>query len=131
MPFLPCILCGRRLEKRISRKNGKPYFVCDPCGIQLFIRKQRGIEKLEEVFKNIEKSEIPFRIHARHLNDIQALLKEMEGVKEEIEKLGTPLFMTDYKLEVRNSLKAQLDNLFSKLKKMGKEDDEESQIQSS
>jgi len=73
MSFLPCILCGRKLEKRTSRKNGKPYFVCDPCGIQLFIRRQQGIEKLEQVFKNIERAEIPFRIHARHLYEIQAL----------------------------------------------------------
>jgi hypothetical protein len=127
MSFLPCILCGRKLEKRISRKNGKPYFVCDPCGIQLFIRRQQGIEKLEELFKNIEKAQIPLRVHARHLNEIQALLKEIEGVKAEIEKLGAPLFMGDHKLRVRNSLKAQLNNLFFKLEQMGKEDAGESQ----
>ena len=122
MSFLPCILCGRTLEKRTSRKNGKPYFVCDPCGIQLFIRRQQGIEKLEALFKNIEKAQIPLRVHAHHLNEIQALLKEIEGVKAEIEKLGTPLFLGDHKLRVRNSLKAQLNNLFFKLEQMGKED---------
>ena len=126
MSFLPCILCGRKLEKRTSKKNGKPYFVCDPCGIQLFVRRQQGIEKLEEVFKNIEKAQIPLRVHARHLNEIQALLKEIEGVKAEIEKLGTSIFISDHKLRVRNSLKAQLNNLFSKLELMGKEDAGES-----
>ena len=121
MSFLPCILCGRKLGKRISKKNGKPYFVCDPCGIQLFIRRQQGIQRLEQVFKNIEKADIPFRVHARRLYEIRALLKEIEGVKDEVEKLGSRFFMSDHKLRVRNSLKAQLDNLFYELEQMAKE----------
>ena len=121
MSFLPCILCGRKLEKRTSRKNGKPYFVCDPCGIQLFIRRQQGIEKLEQLFKNIERAEIPFRIHARHLYEIQALIKEIDGVEAEIEKLGLHLFMSDHKLRIRNSLKQQRDNLVAELEQMAKE----------
>ena len=86
MPFLPCILCGRKLEKRTSKKNGKPYFVCDPCGIQLFIRRKQGIELLEETFRNLEKAQIPFRIHAHNLYEIQAQIKEIDGVKAEKEK---------------------------------------------
>jgi DNA-directed RNA polymerase subunit RPC12/RpoP len=94
MPFLPCLLCGRKLEKRTSKKNGKPYFVCDSCGIQLFIRKKQGIELLEETFRNLEKAQIPFRIHARNLYEIQAQIKEIDGTKAEIEKLGIPTFLT-------------------------------------
>jgi len=125
MPFLPCILCGCKLEKRTSKKNGKPYFVCDPCGIQLFIRKKQGIELLEETFRNLEKAQIPFRIHAHNLYEIQAQIKEIDGVKAEIEKLGISYFFNDEKLSIRNSLKTQLQNLLFELEQMTKEEEKE------
>ena len=125
MPFLPCILCGRKLEKRTSKKNGKPYFVCDPCGIQLFIRRKQGIELLEETFRNLEKAQIPFRIHAHNLYEIQAQIKEIDGVKAEIEKLGISYFFNDEKLRIRNSLKTKLQNLLFELEQMTKEEEKE------
>ena len=123
MPFLPCILCGRKLEKRTSKKNGKPYFVCDPCGIQLFIRRKQGIELLEETFHNLERAQIPFRIHAHNLYEIQAQIKEIDGVKAEIEKLGISYFFNDEKLSIRNSLKTQLQKLLFELEQMTKEEE--------
>jgi hypothetical protein len=60
MQFLPCLLCTAKLEKRID-KNGKPYFVCNPCGIQFFIRRQHGIDLLEKLIRDCQKNEIPFK----------------------------------------------------------------------
>jgi hypothetical protein len=117
MPFIPCFLCGRKLERRNS-KTGKPYFVCDPCGIQSFVRGKKGIELLEDAFRNIEKAQIPYSVHARHLHDIQALLKEVDGVNTEIDKLGISFFFNDQKLRIRNSLKTQRDNLLSQLEQL-------------
>ena len=125
MPFLPCILCGRKLEKRTSKKNGKPYFVCDSCGIQLYIRKKQGIELLEETFGALEQAQIPFRIHAHNLYEIQAQIKEIDGVKAEIEKLGISYFFNDEKLRIRNSLKTKLQNLLFELEQMTKEEEKE------
>ena len=45
MPHIRCFLCDEPLEQRINKK-GKPYFVCDPCGTQFFIRRKAGIERL-------------------------------------------------------------------------------------
>jgi hypothetical protein len=42
---LPCVLCHRLLGQR-EDKNGKPYFVCDECGTQLFVRGVSGRERL-------------------------------------------------------------------------------------
>ena len=42
----PCPLCEFKQEIRISEKNNKPYIVCDYCGVQLFIRKKEGVNKL-------------------------------------------------------------------------------------
>ena len=41
----PCLVCGTGLEIRLSR-NGKPYCVCDSCGIQVFFRGKTGIHRL-------------------------------------------------------------------------------------
>jgi len=86
MQVLPCLLCGKTLEKRID-KNGKPYFVCDPCGIQMFIRRKDGIERLNKLLRASEKNLIPFRQHAQRLFEIQALLTEIDGTKKQIKTL--------------------------------------------
>jgi len=39
------------LEQRAD-KNGKPYFVCEPCGTQFFIRGTAGRERLAEVLRS-------------------------------------------------------------------------------
>lgn len=46
-----CPVCGRELSLRES-KNGKPYLVCDRCGMQMFVRSQSGIDKLAENIEN-------------------------------------------------------------------------------
>jgi hypothetical protein len=48
---LPCSLCARLLDQRAD-KNGKPYFVCEPCGTQFFVRGTSGREKLAEILRN-------------------------------------------------------------------------------
>jgi len=44
----PCPVCGIGLGIRKSQK-GKPYCVCDSCGIQLFVRGKLGITRLNEL----------------------------------------------------------------------------------
>jgi hypothetical protein len=46
MHTLPCPTCRNELEPRTSKK-GKPYFVCELCGVQIFFRLTEGIERLE------------------------------------------------------------------------------------
>ena len=41
--MFPCPVCTEAREVRITKKD-KPYVVCDPCGIQLFIRGPFGID---------------------------------------------------------------------------------------
>ena len=122
MEFIPCFLCGDKLGKRIS-KAGKPYFHCDSCGIQIFVRRKRGIELLEEAFNKIEKAQIPFSVHARHLYEIQALIKEVDGLEAEIDKLGMSYYFDDNKLRIRNSLITQRDTLLFELEQMTKKEE--------
>jgi hypothetical protein len=40
----PCPVCAEPREIRLT-KNDKPYLICDPCGVQLFIRGRIGGER--------------------------------------------------------------------------------------
>jgi DNA-directed RNA polymerase subunit RPC12/RpoP len=44
----PCPLCGDPLDIRESKK-GKPYVVCNGCGVQLFVRNEAGIQRFEKL----------------------------------------------------------------------------------
>lgn len=48
---LPCPTCRRELAQKESKK-GKPYFVCELCGVQIFFRLREGIERLEASLAN-------------------------------------------------------------------------------
>jgi hypothetical protein len=124
MQFLPCLLCTAKLERRID-KNRKPYFVCNPCGIQLFIRRQHGIRLLEKLLRDVAKNELPFRQRAEEVHKIQALLTEINGVKQQIERLEAQkgfFFPDQDKIRACNLLKMKLQNLFKELEQLAKRD---------
>lgn len=47
----PCPVCGLGLGIRMSQR-GKPYCVCDSCGIQLFVRGKLGIARLKQLVES-------------------------------------------------------------------------------
>lgn len=49
--YYPCFLCREDVEVKKTKKD-KPYFVCNPCGMQVFIRGRAGIERMEELAKS-------------------------------------------------------------------------------
>jgi hypothetical protein len=55
--LIPCFLCGNGLEIRTSKRN-KPYLICDWCGVQTFIRGQRGIKSFYEYKNSLKSGEI-------------------------------------------------------------------------
>jgi predicted RNA-binding Zn-ribbon protein involved in translation (DUF1610 family) len=44
----PCPLCGAGLPILASKRN-KPYFICNACGVQVFVRGKTGIFKLKQM----------------------------------------------------------------------------------
>jgi len=44
----PCLLCGAGLPILVSKAQ-KPYFVCNHCGVQTFVRGKEGIKRLKEM----------------------------------------------------------------------------------
>ena len=74
---LPCVLCNRSLERR-EDKNGKPYFVCDECGIQLFVRGASGIQRLARLLSRSRAA--PSKVSAK---DLEAELDCLQAHIEE------------------------------------------------
>jgi hypothetical protein len=123
MAYLPCFLCGAKLEKRTD-KNRKPYFVCNPCGIQLFVRREHGIDRLEKLIRDCEKNEIPFRQRAQEIFKIQALLTEITEIKKQLDRMKSQislLFPDRDKVRARNLLNTKLENLFLQLKEIAQQ----------
>jgi hypothetical protein len=47
---IPCVFCKQPLNERTD-KNQKPYFICDDCGTQLFVRGIVGRRLLDRVLQ--------------------------------------------------------------------------------
>jgi len=120
MAKIPCFLCSQELQQR-KDKNDKPYFICDPCGVQMFIRGRQGIENLAQLMATLRKHDFPFREHARVLYEIQATLTEIRGIKKEIKELDSVLniFSDDeYKERTRELLNRRIENLLLRLEQI-------------
>jgi hypothetical protein len=120
MIFIPCFLCGEKLEGRTS-KNHKPYFICDPCGTQIFIRRKQGIEKLEELIAVLNEQDFVLSAHTDTLFEIQAILAEIRGIREQINKIEnkSDFFAKDDEIKLKKQtlelLKLRIENLLSQL----------------
>lgn len=120
MQFLPCLLCGKKLQKRTD-KHQKPYFVCDPCGIQLFVRRPDGIKRLDELLRSAERHALSFQYAAKHIFEVQALISEIDGTKKQIAKVSDEIgffFQNEEKIRIRNALKIRLENLLHQFDEM-------------
>ena len=122
----PCPTCGQKHGVR-KDKNGKPYLVCDPCGVQMFVRGKQGIENLHQLIEILRQHDLPFREHARVLHEIQAMVTEIRGLEKELEKLdGFEFFASDRrnkdKARVRKSLNERIESLLSQLDEIASAD---------
>lgn len=127
MAIIPCFLCGTELKQKMSYKK-KPYFVCNRCGVQIFVRREQGIENLRALVRTLKGHDFPFREHARVLFEIQAVLAEIRGVKKEIKALDSDfaLFASDKdnkdKERTRELLNARVESLLSQLERVARRD---------
>lgn len=122
MSTIPCFLCAVELEQR-NDKNQKPYFICDRCGLQIFVRGRQGIENLLQLIAILKGRDFPFRAHAQTLYEIQAVLTEIRGIEKEIKSLESVLdiFFTDeHKERTRELLETRIETLLGRLELIAK-----------
>ena len=55
--LFPCSACHGACEVKTTKK-GKPYLICDSCGVQLFVRGKAGIERFEKLLAELERNNI-------------------------------------------------------------------------
>jgi len=95
--LIPCFLCGNGLEVK-SSKRGKPYFICEPCGVQVFIRREKGISRLNESLKSIGGNAVNYTgVQGRAFDLVAQInrLAELKGKLKEIQdKKGFMEFLT-------------------------------------
>lgn len=129
MAKIPCFLCSQELQLRRD-KHEKAYFVCDVCGMQIFVRGRQGNDNLKQLIETLRERDFPFREHARVLYEIQAVLTEVRGLEKEIEKLDregvfdvfAPKRQQKDKTRVLGSLNARIENLLSQLDRIANAD---------
>lgn len=102
---LPCALCGRSLDQRAD-KNNKPYFVCEPCGTQFFIRGAAGRERLVLLLESgtfpATKKGKPDRLSA---TDRKAISDDLEKLQCYIETFcGDDLMIPDKPFDVDHAV---------------------------
>jgi len=80
----PCPLCADGLAILASKK-GKPYCVCNPCGVQLFIRGKTGISRLLQMVRG--EILIPGKADGADYGiALLDRLRELKSQKEELEE---------------------------------------------
>ena len=48
--MFPCPVCTQAREVRVTKKD-KPYLICDPCGVQIFVRGPAGIQEFRRLLQ--------------------------------------------------------------------------------
>jgi len=59
--MFPCPVCTQPREIKLTKKK-KPYVVCDPCGIQVFIRGPEGITAFNRLVERGSREDLWTRI---------------------------------------------------------------------
>jgi hypothetical protein len=117
--FIACFLCGADIEIRRD-KHKKPYFICDHCGVQAFVRKETGIVQLEKLLRSLRTQDFQFAKHKESFLKVCAVLNEIDDLKREIEKQKNKLglFSSDPAAErAIEALNARISALLSVLEK--------------
>ena len=86
--WVPCFLCGNFREVRKSKRE-KPYIVCDPCGVQIFIRRETGIELLNGLIISISRNKTSFFFPSIGDPRLLALVNRMEQLQAKREELNS------------------------------------------
>ena len=122
MSKLPCFLCGNQLDEKTSKKK-KPYFVCDSCGIQLFVRRKEGIRKLHDLIADLETHEIYSHARSPEFLRMLAIFNEISAIKTEIKKVDGEVFFfaNSEQIAAKKALKGRIDVLLSELEDLAKQ----------
>ena len=110
---IPCFLCGNSIEVKNTVK-GKPYFICDPCGLQAFIRRPKGVERLREWMEG--KGEVFKKKSGGMVLELVAQLEELKTKLGEVQDRKGIFPDEDTKLVI-SALEAEIEEIKGQIKK--------------
>jgi len=113
--FFPCPVCGNARDVRAS-KNGKPYIVCQSCGVQMFVRYAAGIARFESQCVPESAAEVRAPLKAARA---ERLVSELADLRERRAKL-TGLFASDDAKQAAAVFAREIAALEAELSKLAK-----------
>lgn len=119
----PCFLCGKGVDLRRD-KNGKLYFICEPCGLQAFIRRRAGMNRIVALGKEMKRTGAPMQLGQGQFFSFQREVAEIEGLREEISRVDAKigLFFPDENLvRIKKALVNRLENAIKEIEKLANE----------
>lgn len=94
-PEMPCFLCGRTLKVKKTKGN-KPYFICDTCGLQAFVRYKAGIRKFQTLLVALVESGEKFLSLNKSSFEVISLISRLNELKEKLDNVSQNKSLTDY-----------------------------------
>lgn len=94
-PVIPCFLCGKPIRVKLT-KNDKPYFICEPCGLQVFVRCKPGIRILKRLLKTIADDGGKFLNLNQSSFQTLCLVSRLDELNRKLDQVKQDKSLTDY-----------------------------------
>jgi len=105
-PEMPCFLCGKTLKVKKTKTN-KPYFICEICGLQAFVRYKAGIRKFQTLLVALEEGGEKFLSLNKSSFEVLSLVSRLNELKEKLDKVNQNKSLSDYFLSDTESVLAE------------------------
>jgi len=112
----PCPTCAEPKVVNLTKKE-KPYYFCDDCGVQVFIRGKNGIKNLLSLrlaglnkildLKNLDKLYSAINIFIK-INNLSLKFQELDSI----------FFISKEEKELKNILKSNIEDLRAEYNKL-------------
>ena len=85
-PSIPCFLCGKSLSVKKSKSN-KPYFICEICGLQTFVRYKAGIESFRKLLATMSEDGDKYLSVNKSSFEVLSLVSRLNELKEQLDRI--------------------------------------------
>ncbi len=95
--YFPCPVCKEMIPVK-DTKNLKPYFICNDCGMQLFVRGKEGIKKFNSLVSELGK-DFTTKELINKINYFDLLKNKLEEIKNK-----KPIIGDDFDLNLQEKI---------------------------
>jgi len=92
---IPCFLCGHSIPVKLT-KNRKPYFICEQCGLQAFVRCTPGIQRFSELVKSLDKETGSLGHQLECSFEVMTMVARLRDLKAQLNELKNNQTLADY-----------------------------------